>query len=125
MFRSVFIRFAILMGCAVGLGDDIQAASHWHEGQSGAKARHSTGNLPFTDGLRFRHDVSLTAAPELGGAPDLTSLSRDFLNEPLERDHRTFTSMPSVFRGASRSARCSAKRLPGFAGAEGHVRSQA
>lgn len=98
------------MGCAVGMGDDSQAASDWREGQSGAKAGQSTGNLPVTDGLRLRHDVALTAAPEFGGDPDRTSLAKDVLNEAPERDHKTFTSMPSVLRGASRSAGCSAKR---------------
>jgi len=64
MFRSVFIRFAILMGCAVGMGDDSQAASQWHEGQSGAKARHSRPDLPLESEKTFFRETGRYAEVE-------------------------------------------------------------
>ncbi len=48
-----------------------------------------TIDLHVTDGLRFRHDVSLTVAPEFGGDPDLTIVAKDFLNEALAQLHRS------------------------------------
>lgn len=42
-----------------------------------------TIDLHVTDGLRFRHDVSLTVAPEFGGETELTLSAKALLNQTL------------------------------------------
>jgi len=42
-----------------------------------------TIDLHVTDGLRFRHDVSLTVSPEFGGSPALTATAKQLLNQSV------------------------------------------
>jgi murein tripeptide amidase MpaA len=42
-----------------------------------------TIDLHVTDGLRFRHDVSLTVSPEFGGEAELTQSAQALLNQTL------------------------------------------
>jgi hypothetical protein len=44
-----------------------------------------TIDLHVTDGLRFRHDVSLTVTPEFGGHPGITQVAKNYLDDVLQQ----------------------------------------